>query len=84
MHTEPDTIDIISKYVVHHNFTNNVDKFEVDNSDLILCIIQYIVPISNKYSQLDSLVSNDELHIMHTKKRMSARSNFGKALQTGS
>jgi hypothetical protein len=84
MHTDPDTIDVISRYGVYHNSTYHVDKYEVHNSDLILRIIQYIVPISNTYSQLDSLVSNDELHIMHTETRMSARSNFGTALQTGS
>jgi len=84
MHTDPDTIDVISMYGVYHNFTYHVDKYEVHNSDLILRIIQYIVPISNTYSHLDWLVSNDELHIMHTETRMSARSNFGQALQKGS
>jgi len=84
MHNDPDTIDIISMYVVYHNFTYHVDKFEVYNSDLIKRVIQYFVPISNTYSHLDSLVSNDELHIMHTETRMSARSDFRRALQKGS
>ena len=32
MHTDPDTIAIVSMYGVHHNFSYHVDKFEAYNS----------------------------------------------------
>jgi hypothetical protein len=34
MHTDPDTIDVISMYSAYHNYTYYVDKYEVRNSDL--------------------------------------------------
>jgi len=36
MHTDPDTIAVVSTYGVHHKFTSHMDKFVVYNSDLIL------------------------------------------------
>ena len=46
--------------------------------------IQYNVSILNTHSQLDSLVSNDELYIMHTERSTCARSKYGRALQAAS
>ena len=35
MHTDSDTIVLVSMYGVHQNFTYHVERFEVYNSDLM-------------------------------------------------